>query len=671
MGSQSSAQENNDIQSENFRLLDGDGNGIITIRELGKYQDGKTDDIVEVIDAELMFYVLDRDNNNVVTYSEHTKGVDWEVVRQYNLAKSRGDSGHGFHYTLSKNNDSDRADSFQAIDFDVNTIVTIRELTKYHEGRANENGETSDAELMFYAIDRDHNKIITASEYLKGVDQESARHITIDRGIQVSGDNSLKYQSPYFESSNGESFQLMDRDGNNLITLSELTEFNVGKTNENGNTIDADLLFESLDRDNNKIVTIREYTKGVSLIASEEKGEIVRSIEETGIDLEQITTEKRKARRLAIAKKEERRIKTAELKAERQESRRLAQTEKERKMERLEEKRQHEDVLMVQQSEAKELAKSKKKEERRRADDLKRQRIETERLAQTKKREELKRSAQEKLEALDVEQRETRRNIEDRKKEKRLKAAEIKAQRRESRRLVQIENEKHKERLAKERREAEVLAAKQREAEKLAETMRREELRRAAELKRQRKDAERLAKAKKQKALKELAKKADKEYEALQQVALQTKEKEQLESESEHSNTAIENVSVSNGTKIKPYAFVIIRGKEEDKKLFENLEDYIEFDFLFANARSKTTIFNQNQSITLPDVQPMVSEEHGIIILIDQKEYVAGGASKYQISIIEQQIDTEWKEASSDSYNLNNRADLKLMSKKITEFIPN
>lgn len=42
-----------------------------------------------------------------------------------------------------------------------------------------------------------------------------------------------------------------------------------------------------------------------------------------------------------------------------------------------------------------------------------------------------------------------------------------------------------------------------------------------------------------------------------------------------------------------------------------------------------------------------------------------------RLSIINRQKDTDWKEASSPSYNLNIRADLKQLSKKITEYPSN
>jgi hypothetical protein len=118
-------------------------------------------------------------------------------------------------------------------------------------------------------------------------------------------------------------------------------------------------------------------------------------------------------------------------------------------------------------------------------------------------------------------------------------------------------------------------------------------------------------------------------------------------------------------------AFVIIRGNEEDKKQLEDLEDHIEFNFMFAKVKSKTVIFNKDRSIILHHILPILSEENNVIILIDQIEYVRDGASKYQISTINRQIDTDWKEVSSHSYNLNIRTDLKQLSKKITESLSN
>ena len=172
--------------------------------------------------------------------------------------------------------------------------------------------------------------------------------------------------------------------------------------------------------------------------------------------------------------------------------------------------------------------------------------------------------------------------------------------------------------------------AKQREAQRLAEKAK--------------KEVERLAETKR----KEVALYKQREEERL---ALETVESLNETDNSENSNSNKTKVSID-----KPNAFEIIRGKEEDKKQFE---DYIEFDFMFAKAKSKTWIFNKNKSTILDNILPNLSEENNVIILIDQKEYVGDGASKYQISIINRQKDTDWKEASSPSYNLNIRANLK------------
>jgi len=154
------------------------------------------------------------------------------------------------------------------------------------------------------------------------------------------------------------------------------------------------------------------------------------------------------------------------------------------------------------------------------------------------------------------------------------------------------------------------------------------------------------------------------------------REEERSVSEMKKSLDKMENPEIANSkiTKVaidNPNAFVIIRGKEEDKKQFEDLEDHIEFNFMFAKTKSKTVIFNKDRSTTLDNILPDLSEENNVIILIDQIEYVGDGASKYQISFVNRQIDGDWKEASSHSYNLNIRADLKQLSKKITEYLSN
>jgi hypothetical protein len=180
------------------------------------------------------------------------------------------------------------------------------------------------------------------------------------------------------------------------------------------------------------------------------------------------------------------------------------------------------------------------------------------------------------------------------------------------------------------------------------------------------------------------AEKAEKEVERhaeqkrMEATSSKQREEEGLSSQARRLSNETDNPETPNSSKAKEsidkaFTFIIIRGDEEDKKQFEDLEDYIEFDFMFAEAKAKsrTVILNKNQSTILNDIVPNLSEENNVIMLIDQKEHVGEGASKYQISIINKHLDTEWKEASSHSYNLNNRADLKQLSKKITNYLSN
>jgi len=350
---------------------------------------------------------------------------------------------------------------------------------------------------------------------------------------------------------------------------------------------------------------------------------------------------KRRNAELKEAKRKEIAAAALVRKEERQQLVQFDREEKKRLKEELDAKRKENERLTEEDIKR---IKAKVAEERRQAEELVKQKKEAERLAKLKPEEEIrqaevleelrKRQAktdEEQVEALAMEHSESKRNA--REEEKKRQEALLKAQRLEEKRLAELRLEE----LQKQEQEG--------EEQRLADQAKKEE--------------ERLAEEKRTEVV--LAKQREEE-----RLASEMKKSLDKKKNSEIANSKTIKVSID-----KPNAFVIIRGKEEDKKQFEDLEDYIEFDFMFAKAKSKTVIFNKDRSTTLDNILPDLSEENNVIILIDQIEYVGDGASKYQISIINRQIDEDWKKGSSHSYNLNIRADLKQLSKKITEYLSN
>ena len=152
------------------------------------------------------------------------------------------------------------------------------------------------------------------------------------------------------------------------------------------------------------------------------------------------------------------------------------------------------------------------------------------------------------------------------------------------------------------------------------------------------------------------------------------KRKEQEQNTQNNRNT---NYSNSKGKEsssinsIQPNVFVIIRGKDDDQKQFKDLEDNLEFDFMFVKAKSKTAVFSHNQSVALTDVLPNVSDEHNMIVLIDQKKYIGDGKYVYEIKKMNKKTDSDWTDTPSQSVDLNKKTDLKQLSKKIAVEISN
>ena len=296
-------------------------------------------------------------------------------------------------------------------------------------------------------------------------------------------------------------------------------------------------------------------------------------------------------------------------------------------------------------------------------------------------------------EAAEAKKEERRRLEELEREERRRLKEEIEAQRKNKERLAEEDLQRIKAKVAEERRQAEELDRQKKEAERLAKEKEKEEKRkaelrqaqqaeqskiekkRAEELAQQERNVKRIAREEEAKRQEELlkAQRLQEKRQAEQRLAeLEAQEQQRLatlKTKNQSTNTSVNNNS--SATLVNPNAFIVIRGKEEDKKQFEDLEDYIEFDFMFAKAKSKTTFFNPSQSISLANIMPRTSQEQNIIILIDQKEYLGDGKYLFEIKRMKKLTENNWNKISSEAYNLNVKGDLKLLSKKITEYLSN
>jgi len=76
-------------------------------------------------------------------------------------------------------------------------------------------------------------------------------------GIEATAQVSTKKQT--------KKFQLIDTNGNEVISMGEMIDFYKDKTNKNGGSVNAIVLFSDLDANKNSIITLDEYLKGLDL----------------------------------------------------------------------------------------------------------------------------------------------------------------------------------------------------------------------------------------------------------------------------------------------------------------------------------------------------------------------------------------------------------------------
>lgn len=241
------------------------------------------------------------------------------------------------------------------------------------------------------------------------------------------------------------------------------------------------------------------------------------------------------------------------------------------------------------------------------------------------------------------------------------------AQKREERRL----KEEQAFKIAQQRRE---LA----QQKKLEKEILKQEIRKAKELNLQKKEAERLAELKRkeekaykeaqeQKRLAELQKTQRRKAETLKKKRLESKNIARKSDKKPKQNSNNSNVSVIKMVN----AYIAILGKQTDNKSFKDLKDNIEFDFMFAKAKSNIEIFNTEIPLSRQEIAANAKADNNIIIIIHQGEYVGDGKYQYEISFTEKETGNNWKNNIQEVCNLSLRDDLKTLSKKVTDALSN
>jgi len=273
---------------------------------------------------------------------------------------------------------------------------------------------------------------------------------------------------------------------------------------------------------------------------------------------------------------------------------------------------------------------------------------------------------------------EERKQLENREKEERRRLKEeLAAQRKEKNRLAEEDIKRIKSKVAQERRLADSLAQQKKEAEKLAESKRQEAKREAEKQKALLKEQTRIEKEKAEilaaKARTAARKSREKERrrKETELEAKRVKELNEAQNRLAQLEKAVPHSETPNSKSKQRNAYVVIRGKTNNKKQFNDLEDYLEFDFMFAKAKFKSEITNLEQSVFLNDIKPRISKEHNVIVLVNQKNYIGDGKSIYTIKYHDISAAMDWEHVLSGGFNLNKKEDLKRLSKKITEHLKN
>lgn len=263
----SMAQENNEQQIKKFNAIDGDGNEVITIREMVKYYEGKTDKEDVPIDAKKIFYGLDSNKNSIVTLNEFVEGVDFKLAYEFVDKWEKKP-------VLTEENPFDvdtQKNEFIKIDANKNEGLSVKEFVNFHKDMVNEKtGKPIDGKLKFYAFDYNDNDIITLDEYLeepdyskgskklKGLDSENA---TSDSGAPSDDDINKKIDL----------FYEVDVDHNYKVMVDEMINYYKGKVKNNGIPINGELRYYGLDTNEDGYIELEEFTKEIDFKSASER----------------------------------------------------------------------------------------------------------------------------------------------------------------------------------------------------------------------------------------------------------------------------------------------------------------------------------------------------------------------------------------------------------------
>ena len=268
----STAQVNEAQQTKKFNVIDGDGNEVITIREMVKYYEGKTDKEDEPIDAKKLFYGLDANKNSIVTLNEFVKGIDWKLAYEFvDKWEKKPDLSEPKPNSKSDMVAERQTKQFIKIDANEDEKLTLIELVNYHKGMINKKtGKPINGKLKFYAYDYNDNDVITIDEYLEKPDysrgSKKLKDLNSGNGTSDSGSPSNNYINKRINL-----FYEVDIDSNYKVTVDEMINYYKGKVKNNGIPINGELRYYGLDTNKDGYIELEEFTKKIDFKAASKR----------------------------------------------------------------------------------------------------------------------------------------------------------------------------------------------------------------------------------------------------------------------------------------------------------------------------------------------------------------------------------------------------------------
>jgi len=257
IGIEATAQINTEKQMQKFQLIDLDENEVITIREMIAFCEGKTNEQGEPIDAKVIFYGLDLNEDTIVTVNEFIKGIDWKIGKKRVEAYTKKWTPD--NEELPSNIDPNikkKEDKFFKEDYNNDGYISLQEMINFDEGKKNKKGEPFESELMFYGLDRNQDNKLSLEEFIQKVDWNAGK-------LRLN-DNKTQKPKTTLSRAKVDKFVKIDTDIDNELSLQELIDFNKGKTNKKGEPINGSIIFYGLDSNEDGRVSLPEFNERIN-----------------------------------------------------------------------------------------------------------------------------------------------------------------------------------------------------------------------------------------------------------------------------------------------------------------------------------------------------------------------------------------------------------------------